>query len=403
MPPQKKRNPNKSHLSQGDIVKEDRPLKTGVETHIRLLSGVLKAADIPPMPTAELMANFESRFGPEDKLEELQAKLRKAPSHPDGMAMVHAIRNTAQTHTSITANNIRRVKDNFLIAIFSAVLTAGLQKWCPDVLGAPDSLYNRVHQMVALETFQMVVAAFGYSHLSIDRTRVRNIILLNSLYENFVFSYWADLARGELRKPGSVAKKVTDNNVYRRRDSLFLHRKDFLVKERFPPRAVRVVGDVECHSDDEGPFPDPAGHRLPIYHINDKNPRNTYMTGFYRDLDTKRFNAADGLGKSQYLITERQRRYIPAHAKSSDISRRFPPNATVDWFEPAYFNNLPLSIRGLYRNDGVALPLPSHWDEDWRSLSDEAFMEQYGNEVLELYNLPTDSDMEDAEDNEMEG
>lgn len=74
--------------------------------------------------------------------------------------------------------------------------------------------------------------------------------------------------------------------------------------------------------------------------------------------------------------------------------------------------------RADYTKDGVyiALPLAQHcqtWEQclAWKDLSDEVFMEKYGNAVLEQYHLPTDEEIarleefdgDDEEEEEGEG
>jgi hypothetical protein len=109
------------------------------------------------------------------------------------------------------------MKDAALLRIFSAVHLAGLTKFLPDVLGAPDSMYNQVHQMVAVQTFMATAAGFGYAHMNIDLSKAQNIDLIDQFYENFVFSYLADLLRAEMKKPGALNKSISDGNIYRRR------------------------------------------------------------------------------------------------------------------------------------------------------------------------------------------
>ncbi|KAJ7831128.1 hypothetical protein B0H14DRAFT_3464277 [Mycena olivaceomarginata] len=405
MPPEKtkKKSSDMHHLTRDDVSPEDKPLQTAFNLHIRALCRLLKASDIPSTPSDETMRAVRERIGSADALAELKAKIRAAQSFNEGVNMAQTLCRTVNIHRTPIAKNIGRIKDSFLRTMFSAVAVAGLQNFCPDVLGSSDSLYNRVHQMVAVQSFQVVAAGWGYAHLKVDLDKVENEGLLEQFWESFVFSYLANLARKEMRKgPGAVAAAIADSNVYRRRQELGLHRKDFLVAELFPAHTIRILEDVECHSDDEGPVANPADPRNPKYNINKKTARNPYITDFFRELDQRRFNAADGLGKAQYLVKERNRVYTEADAKDTKISRRFPPNATVDWFDPEYFNKLPVSIRALYRDAGVALPLPARAQENWQKLSEDDFMAEYGDEVLGLYSFPTDSDMERGDEDEVD-
>ena len=51
--------------------------------------------------------------------------------------------------------------------------------WAPDVLSQdPNSMYNLLHEHIALMTFEQVAAGFGYSHLGIDLSLIHNFILM---------------------------------------------------------------------------------------------------------------------------------------------------------------------------------------------------------------------------------
>lgn len=133
------------------------------------------------------------------------------------MAKVHSLRTANQVNTSTIGKNILRMKDFHLQMIFSAVLSAGLTNWNPDVLGSPDSLYNQAHEIVAIQSFQVVATAYGYTHMGIDLSRLQNIILIQELYKSFVYSHMANLTRMDLKNPGSVSRGNAATNAYRRR------------------------------------------------------------------------------------------------------------------------------------------------------------------------------------------
>jgi len=85
-----------------------------------------------------------------------------------------------------------------------------------------------------------------------------------------------------------------------------------------------------------------------------------------------------------------------------------PRNAPIDYFSPWYYNNvLTLREHAMYMNNGVALPLPQHCQSAddirrWRKLSTKKFMEEYGNDVLDLYDIPTEEELERLDRNEDE-
>ena len=80
---------------------------------------------------------------------------------------------------STTANHIQHINENFLCHMFRTVLFFGLARWAPDVLSQdPNSMYNLLHEHIALVTFEQVAAGFGYSHLGIDLSLIHNFVLM---------------------------------------------------------------------------------------------------------------------------------------------------------------------------------------------------------------------------------
>jgi len=123
--------------------------------------------------------------------------------------------------TSIRSKNIQRIPEKHRLLMFRTVACSGLERWAPDVLsGDPESMYNLLHEHIALTTFEQVAIAFGYSHMGINLSFITNFSLLRRLYRSFVFSYMFSLAKAEQRKPGSVAKGKEMTNVFKRRSDV---------------------------------------------------------------------------------------------------------------------------------------------------------------------------------------
>lgn len=102
--------------------------------------------------------------------------------------------------------------------MYRSVSYFGLERWAPDVLSSdPESMYNALHEQIALITFEQVAAAFGYSHVSINLQFVRDYTLLCKLYRSFVFSHMHRIAKLEAKSPGGVAKGNEMTNIWKRR------------------------------------------------------------------------------------------------------------------------------------------------------------------------------------------
>ncbi|KAJ6551988.1 hypothetical protein B0H10DRAFT_2242296 [Mycena sp. CBHHK59/15] len=97
-------------------------------------------------------------------------------------------------------------------------------------------------------------------------------------------------------------------------------------------------------------------------------------------------------------------RIVDPNAQSSSISERWPKDCPLDWFNPTAFNKLPARLRAWHRHKGIALPPARFWvdgrvPDKFKTMSDAHFMTHYGNEVLALYNLPTDEEIEQMKEN----
>jgi len=99
----------------------------------------------------------------------------------------------------------------------------------------------------------------------------------------------------------------------------------------------------------------------------------------------------------------------PMTPKLSELTA-LPKNVPIDWFEPAYWN-LQLTVRekAHYIADGVCITFPvgklcEKWEDivKWKGLSQGNFMEQFGNSVLTLYQIPTPEDIKQLEEQEEE-
>jgi hypothetical protein len=152
-----------------------------------------------------------------------------------------------------------------------------------------------------------------------------------------------------------------------------------------------MLKDPRSHSDDEEGS-DNEHHT--IYWINKKGPRSISATTFLHASDARRIKFQRGKNKGK---KEERRRRVDPDAVESDMSLQIPAagNTTVDWFDPNYFNDLPAKTRFEYAKNGVALPLVQHHSNtDYLMMDNNAFMAKYGNEVLTLYKIPTQDEME---------
>ncbi|KAJ6603773.1 hypothetical protein B0H10DRAFT_2229729 [Mycena sp. CBHHK59/15] len=399
MPPSKSKNrSDEHHLKKVDILDADKSLQNAFVLHMRILWGLYHATAIPPVPDAVTIASFEQNFATADQIDAFIASL--SYKHKEAKARILAFRSNPEViHSrSMITKNILAMNDLHLEVIHAGPLASGLITWAPDVLGNTDSLYNRAHELIAIGTFQTVAVGHGYACLSPNLTNLTDIPLLRKIYRNFAFSYQHKNVKAELKEAGSVEMNKLKKGIYSRCTRLCDNRSDFILSNGYSRRAYHLSMEPECHSDDEVAVPPaPPGHLR-----KKKIARNPNVTTFFRKLvDEPRFKVAAATGKAAQCKEERLRRDDPNDVEGSDISVRIPDDVPVDWFDPAYFNALPASFRVNYCGNGVALPLAMHLDKtDWKTMPRREFMNKYGNDVLDLYSIPTDEEMARMEENE---
>jgi len=112
------------------------------------------------------------------------------------LAKVTEFHNNLPDETSSTiSGNIRRIPEDHLLFMHCAVATLRLPRWNPNVLATdPNSMYNILHEQLALQTFQNVVISRGYAHFD----GKMKLSLLKQFYRSFVYGQMRDLVKCEL-------------------------------------------------------------------------------------------------------------------------------------------------------------------------------------------------------------
>ena len=186
--------------------------------HLRVLWQLPHQNAIPPTVTQDDRLRFSDQFSSAVAIRtSVQASLdANVCNINDAQARVCQLLAALPEDHSTTANHIRHILESHILLMFRSVSYFGLACWAPDIMsGDPDSMYNILHEHIALITFEQVASAFGYSHLGINLQLVQDFVLLRKLYRNFVFSHMYKLAKLEARSPGSIAKGNDMTNVWR--------------------------------------------------------------------------------------------------------------------------------------------------------------------------------------------
>ncbi|KAF8225626.1 hypothetical protein L208DRAFT_1072530, partial [Tricholoma matsutake] len=194
--------------------------------------------------------------------------------------------NSISNSVGIITNIIKHILESHLLLMFRLVACLGLQQWAPDVLGNnPESMYNLLHEHIALKTFEQVLGTFGYSHLGTNVSCVNNFALMHELDQSFIFSYMHGIAKSEAKNPGSVAKA----------------------------KQMTRLAEGNAESVDV------------VYHIKEKEGHLTKVTASFRIVDQER---------------KQMNRSKRRHLKLANLLTALPKRVQIDWFDPIYWNNL---------------------------------------------------------------
>ena len=155
-------------------------------------------------------------------------------------------------------------------------------------------------------------------------------------------------------------------------------------------RLQYLIAEPACHSEEE----DAADGKT--FHVLSMPRRSVKATNFIHALDgeveefislTKKYNAYKKYPREPHPTN-----------KTTRLNGLPSPRVALDWHDPEQFNRLPAFIRAKYIKSPIALPLETalSQEEDWQSLtmSDEEFMQKYGNNVRALYHFPTEEQIE---------
>ena len=162
----------------------------------------------------------------------------------------------------------------------------------------------------------------------------------------------------------------------------------FLVENNYPQR-YRDLIKPEATSDDEY---DPERR---AWIIKRRPERSDKTTTFLRILDCKRRQAAQLENPRRWR--ERVRIEAGLEEPADTKFHSLPEGMPIDYFRPEFFNQLKPKTRNRIAVRKVAF-LPDvdrslTWNADER-MSDNAFVQKYGEDVFSQYEIVTDSDIE---------
>ena len=187
-----------------------------LQVHCQALWQLPSQNSVPLKVTLADRAHYNARFLLESAIKSsVHASLNaNATDINEAHSRVQQLLDSLVDLNSTTANHIQCINENFLCLMFRTISFFGLACWAPDVLSQdPNSMYNLLHEHIALVTFEQVAAGFGYF--------IRNFVLMRKLYHNFIYSYMHGIAKLENKTPGSIVKVKTMTNVWKQCKEVF--------------------------------------------------------------------------------------------------------------------------------------------------------------------------------------
>ncbi|KAJ7098405.1 hypothetical protein C8R44DRAFT_889021 [Mycena epipterygia] len=95
------------------------------------------------------------------------------------------------------AKDIARIPEAHLTTIFTMILKAGLQGFCPDIEGPVQLTYHQLHRHLAMSGFQFLSGPLSLTALDINRQIAKDTSLLSDMYNNYVYGTLAQKTRME--------------------------------------------------------------------------------------------------------------------------------------------------------------------------------------------------------------
>ncbi|EJD34271.1 hypothetical protein AURDEDRAFT_131253 [Auricularia subglabra TFB-10046 SS5] len=383
-----------------------RTLVAALYLHIRILLGIIAPAAVPSLPSDGDVAAFDQRYRSMDEI----LVLRNNPNvrTPSNDEMIQHLVELRADHggAGTRAKQAGRVPESALHFVLGQLARYGLRSWRPNFNEDAYSLYNSTHRLVALDTFRQLVVGLAYDHMAVDKSFLDQMLLLTQVYDHYVHYRLFKIWEREQKYPGAAQAEMERDTILARRRQTAEDRGAFLKLRHYPDWVVALVSNPEATSDNEDGLAKIQGEVVAVFWIREREERADLYTRFVRWIDetrkkVKRKRTRRGPVqsiKSSTGAAERLRIVCPRRKLSEEP---LPTGIALDWFNIAAFNKLDYSFRALFADEPtIAMPDnfemltaepddPKHEDSvQWRMLTQQQWMEQFGEERLKKYRIP---------------
>ncbi|KAF4615803.1 hypothetical protein D9613_012477 [Agrocybe pediades] len=341
-PPTPARKSKPKQLLKKDIPPDALLLKEYMFTHARLISNAADAGDVLGDPNPEDKRRFNAHFKKEADVFEADNGKPLVPRSEVTVRPYQPLR-PSQSRTLSRLANIESTFVEYIAAIMSRV---GIRRWAPDYIGRPDSLWNAAMSVVFIKTFRQAVAAGAYDFNANQgwKQYMEDMDLLILIYDHIVWRHFFDKWREEQRSPGAAQVEKERQAMYAVKRKKANACKAYCKKNKLH-RLGRYLFDIKATSEDER---DPAESfigKRPVYF-----PRRRPERSAEADTAIRLIRQAIDMTKDLTRNTKRPREdpilvARPISERNMTILPAFPPNMPIDYYDPDFFNALPLELR----------------------------------------------------------
>ncbi|MBW0478446.1 hypothetical protein O181_018161 [Austropuccinia psidii MF-1] len=377
-----------------------KPTKNAFYAHIRIIWGLIYEKSVPIAPKPSLLKEFNNRFDYVDEIQQVTNSSNAVPLIPT--TDVITLRGTKPGRKKV-GRAIVNVQEFFILYTKALLAKLGIRRWAPSLDEPIDTLYNEACQISAIKTFRQVAISGAYQFMNINLRFLNDLMLLEATYNHFVHYLQAKIYKQEMNGIGSYQKDLEKGAISKNRQRLCKTRYKFGVAENFPKRYLKVLAEIDSHSNDE--FDEKAnGYIIKLLPYRSQN-----ATTFMRRVDEEIEKASrNQRGKSQ-----KHHRIISKDALPTTLGRP-PKGLPIDFFDHQWFNNCSPAQKTIHADTMRVAFLPEASQSikgiqnPEEKLSDKKFSEKYWDQLTQKYDLsheiPADEDDDESnsEDEDIE-
>ncbi|KAH6890711.1 hypothetical protein BKA70DRAFT_1441916 [Coprinopsis sp. MPI-PUGE-AT-0042] len=368
-------------LLADDLPPDASSLKDAGFTHFRLLTGCPESHQIPSNPRPEALRFFKNKFSEEnDVLSQREGEYLIPPSSVKVMAYKPP---TTRSRNLVRVSQIEELVVQF---IQRRMAKWGWYEFMPNYEEGPESLWNMTAAIIFVDTFRQALIAGAYDFLPGNWKRfTTNVDMIMKIYHHIAHHYFYAMWRKEQRLPGIHAEEANKASEYQARLRKCRSRRVYMkangLAHLLPMISTAATSDEEL---------DPAGKfigRRPVSYPRKRPERSseaeTFFTLIYKKMDSNK-----GL-KTNRMRTDYIRVVPPPGEQNISRYAAFPPDMPLDYYDPEYFDNLPLELQRKVKTNTILLvpDATTCLAKRRRAEPSPENLEELKAEVMERYNM----------------